>query len=105
MTRRTPLVLQLVAVLACFSGGASALAATLTYPGGAPCNTTLQACVTGASAGDTIQLATNGVIAEFVTIDKSLTIEAAPGFTPSVQGLFASTTTTDLSLTVQNLAG
>lgn len=80
-------------------------AATLTYPGAAPCNTTLQACVAGASAGDTIQLATNGTIAEFVTIDKSLTIEPAPGFTPSVQGLFAALTVTDISLTVQNLAG
>jgi len=80
-------------------------AATLTYPGAPPCDTTLQLCVTGAIAGDTIQLATNTPIAEFVIADKSLTIEPAPGFAPSVQGLFASATVTDVTFTVQNLAG
>jgi hypothetical protein len=104
MTMTGRVVLSCFAVLAgCLAGPAAA--ATLTYPGAAPCNTTLQACVTGASAGDTIQLATNGLIAEFVTIDRSLTIEPAPGFAPSVQGLFGSVTTTDLSLTVRDLAG
>ena len=78
----------------------------LTYPSGAPpCNTTLQACVNAASSGDTVQLATNSLIAEFVTVPVSLTIEPAAGFTPSVQGLFAAVTTTDLALTVRNLAG
>ena len=80
-------------------------AAVLTYPAAAPCNTTLQACVNAASSGDTVQLATNSLISEFVTIPVSLTIEPAAGFTPSVQGLFAAVTSTDLSLTVQNLAG
>jgi hypothetical protein len=83
----------------------SASAATLTYPGAAPCATTLQACVTGATAGDIIALATNVPIAEFVTVDKTLTIQPAPGFAPSVQGIFAAVTTTNISLTVQNLAG
>jgi hypothetical protein len=89
--------------LAAIATGASA--ATLTYPGAAPCATTLQACVTGASGGDTIALATNVPIAEFVTVDKSLTIQPAPGFAPSVQGIFAGVTTTSISVTVQNLAG
>ena len=99
----SPILAALLGAAASFA--APCRAAVLTYPGAAPCNTTLQACVTGASAGDTIQLATNTLIAEFVTIDKSLVIEPAPGFTPSVQGLFASVTATDLSLTVQNLSG
>ena len=94
-----PLALALAAI------ATSASAATLTYPGAAPCASTLQACVTGASAGDTIELATNVPIAEFVTVDKSLTIQPAPGFAPSVQGIFAAVTTTSISLTVQNLAG
>jgi hypothetical protein len=89
--------------LAAIATGASA--ATLTYPGAAPCATTLQACVTGATAGDIIALATNVPIAEFVTVDKTLTIQPAPGFAPSVQGLFTAVSTTSISLTVQNLAG
>jgi len=84
---------------------ASLHAATLTYPGAAPCNTTLQTCVTGASAGDTIQLAVNAVIAELVTIDKSLTVQPAPGFTPGVQRLFVSASATDVNVTVRNLTG
>jgi hypothetical protein len=84
---------------------ASLPAATLTYPGAAPCNTTLQACVTAASAGDTIQLAVNMLIAEFVTIGKTLTIEPAPGFAPRVQALFVFVSTTDVDFTVQNLSG
>ena len=47
----------------------AAPAATLTYPGAAPCNTTLQACVTGAASGDTIEIAQDALIAEFVDID------------------------------------
>lgn len=67
--------------------------------------TTLQACVTGAATGDTIRLATNTPIAESVTVDKSLTIEPAPGFAPSVDFLYAPVTSTSISFTVQNLAG
>ncbi len=36
-----------------------AWSATLTYPGAAPCNTTLQACITGAASGDVVEIATN----------------------------------------------
>jgi hypothetical protein len=64
----------------------------------------LQACADAAIAGDTIELATNGVIAEFVTTDKTLTFQSAAGFTPTVQGLFAAATTVDVAMTVQNLA-
>lgn len=97
-------VVASLAVLA----AAAVHAATLTYPSGsAPCNTTLQACITGAAAGDTIQIATNGPIAETPTIDKSLTLQPAAGFTPVLNGsLFAfptgaaATTITVESLTI-----
>jgi len=77
----------------------------LTYPGAAPCNTTLQACVTGAVAGDTIDIATNTPIAEFVDIDKSLTIQAAAGFAPQVQFLFAGVTNVSKTVTIRGMAG
>lgn len=56
-------------------------AATLTYPGAAPCNTTLQACITGAASGDTIEIATNDRIDETLTVDKTLTLTSFAGFT------------------------
>ena len=68
----------------------SARADTRTYPGPAPCNTTLQACINGATAGDTIELATNSAIDENLTISKSLTLRGATGFDPVIGG---STTT------------
>lgn len=63
----------------------TASAATLTWPGVAPCNTTLQACIDAAVAGDIVEIATNTPIAESPSIDsKSLTLRAATGFTPSL---------------------
>ncbi|MGK7296247.1 MAG: choice-of-anchor Q domain-containing protein [Candidatus Wenzhouxiangella sp. M2_3B_020] len=59
-------------------------AATLTYPGGAPCDGSLQACLDGAAAGDIVELATNGPIDEDLAIAKSLTVRAADGFAPVV---------------------
>jgi len=79
-------------------------AATLTYPGSAPCNTTLQACITGAAAGDIIQIATNGPIAETPTIDKSLTVEPATGFAPVLNGSLFAFPTGAATITVQGLA-
>jgi hypothetical protein len=58
-----------------------------TWPGTAPCNGTLQACIDAAPAGDTIEIVTNGPIAESPAIGKSLTLRAAVGFSP----LFTST--------------
>ncbi|PYM13804.1 MAG: hypothetical protein DMD81_20020 [Candidatus Rokuibacteriota bacterium] len=86
------------------SANAADAAAPLTFPGAAPCNTTLQACITGASAGDTIQIATNGPIAESPNVPKSLTIQPAAGFVPVVNGsFFLSSTGTPADITVQNL--
>ena len=77
----------------------------LTYPGAAPCNTTLQACVTGAASGDTIEIATNTPIAEFVDIDKSLTIQPAAGFAPQVDGFITGVTTISKDVTIRGMVG
>ena len=64
----------------------SADAATRTWPGPAPCNTTLQACIAGADAGDTVEVASNGPIGESLEIfGKSLILRAAAGFSPVLQ--------------------
>jgi hypothetical protein len=58
-------------------------AVTLTYPS-AGCNVGLQACINAAAPGDTVQVATNAPIGEDLTIDKSLTLRPAPGFSPEL---------------------
>ncbi len=63
-----------------------AWSATLTYPGAAPCNTTLQACITGAASGDVVEIATNTPIDENLAINKSLTLQPAAGFSPTIGG-------------------
>jgi hypothetical protein len=55
-------------------------ASTLTYPGVAPCNTTLQNCINAAAEGDTVEIATNNPINESPSILKSLTLRSAAGF-------------------------
>ena len=65
-------------------GAAPAHAILRTYPGAAPCNTTLQACITGAGANDTISITTNADIDESISITKSLTVEAANGVTVTI---------------------
>ncbi len=61
-------------------------AATRTFPGDAPCDASLQACLDGAAAGDIVELATNAVIDENLDITKSLTLRAAEGFAPVIGG-------------------
>ncbi|MBK6393652.1 MAG: hypothetical protein IPF73_02390 [Betaproteobacteria bacterium] len=63
-----------------------AWSATLTYPGAAPCDTTLQACITGAASGDVVEIATNTPIDENLAINKSLTLQPAAGFSPTIGG-------------------
>ena len=58
---------------------------TWTYPG--TCNTTLQACIDGTTAGDTIQLDANDLSTDFASIHTTITIEAATGFSPTILGL------------------
>jgi len=61
-------------------------AATLTYPGDAPCDASLQACLDGAAAGDIVELATSAPIDETLEITKGLTLRAAEGFVPVIGG-------------------
>jgi hypothetical protein len=81
-----------------------ALAATFTYPGASPCDTTLQACADAIAAGSVIEIAQNTQIAEFVTIDKSLTVRNATGFAPQVEGLLFVATASDVTGQVSGLA-
>lgn len=53
-------------------------ASIVIYPGNAPCNSTLQACIDSADPGDVIQTDANS-IDENISINKSLTLMPAPG--------------------------
>jgi len=65
------------------SFAAPAGAAIRTWPGSSPCNTTLQACLDAADAGDIVEVASDGPIAGPIELfRKSLTLRAAAGFTP-----------------------
>lgn len=79
------LILRTLLIASTLTSGA-AWAATLTFPGAAPCDTTLQACITGAVSSDVIEIATNTPIDENLTINKSLTLRPAAGFTPTIGG-------------------
>jgi hypothetical protein len=63
---------------------AAATARGTTYPGASPCSATLQACVDGTAPGGTIAIATNTPIDEDLTVAKTLTLTASPGFTPTI---------------------
>jgi hypothetical protein len=61
---------------------APAPAANLEWPGPAPCNTTLQACIDAADAGDRIRVGSEGPIDQDLSIVRSLRLEALPGYAP-----------------------
>lgn len=78
--------------------------AILTYPGPAPCNTTLQACINSAANGDIVEIATNSTISESITIDKSLTLKQATGYSPVLSGyLLLGTAATPTNIEVAGL--
>lgn len=55
----------------------------------APCNVgTLQACISGAGAGDVVEIATNAPVGEDLTVDRSLTLRPAAGYAPTIAGNF-----------------
>lgn len=92
-------------LVALFSG--SCMATVRTYPDFvtpfSPCSTTLQACVDGSVAGDVINLATNIPISGTVYIDRSLVLQPAAGFSPSIEGVFAGASTSNVDVTIQRL--
>ena len=61
-----------------------ALAQALLWPGAAPCNATLQACINSASAGATVELASNTPIDESPNFAIPLTLRAASGYAPQL---------------------
>lgn len=62
----------------------AALAAV--WPGVAPCAATLQACIDGVPAGDTVRIATDDPVLEDLSITKSLTLTREVGFEPTISG-------------------
>lgn len=78
----------LIGLLALFAVPATSHAATLIWPVSAGCTTTLQACVDAAFDHDRIEIATDGPIIEGVAMHaRSLTLEAAAGFSPVFRGV------------------
>ncbi len=47
---------------------------TRPYPGAAPCNTTLQACISGSAAGDSVQIAANTYVTDSLTITRAVSL-------------------------------
>ncbi len=91
--------LGVIAVLALFLGlvpWQAAHAATIwIWPGPAPCDTTLQACIDNASSGDEVLIDQSGAIHEQVKIvDKSLTLQPEPGIDPVIDQLIVRTLNT-----------
>ena len=75
---------------------ANHIKAVVIWPGSsAPCNTTLTACAEGISAGEVIEIRTNGPINESFTTGRGLSIIAGAGFKP----VFASGNVIDISAT------
>lgn len=83
-------------------------AAVLEWPGAAPCNGTLQACVDSAASGDTIVVVSEATISGGVEIDsKNLTLRAAPGLRPVLAtgtGISASSTDVENLVAVEGFA-
>ncbi|HET9049146.1 MAG TPA: choice-of-anchor Q domain-containing protein [Chiayiivirga sp.] len=76
-----------IAALVCLLAGlfevSSSEAAIRTWPGAAPCDTTLQACIDGASDGDRIEIATDTPITgSIAVVNPRLTLTAANGHKP-----------------------
>lgn len=67
-------------------GCQAALAAVRTWPGSAPCDGGIQACIDGSVSGDVILLAADVPAGPVVTIEKSLTLRAVPGMAAPVVG-------------------
>jgi RTX calcium-binding nonapeptide repeat (4 copies) len=84
----------------------SARAATTWIWPSASCSSTLTACVAGAASGDTVLVATNNTVVEQVPIkDKSLTLSAQTGFSPTINSLYIqNNVSTPPTVSLSNLA-
>jgi hypothetical protein len=102
-----PLRWYILSILLIFNALGNAYGATFTYPGVAPCNTTLQACIDATLAGDIVEIATNTAINESPNIDHSLTLRPATGSTPALaagnQIIAGGSGATNNSFTIQGI--
>ena len=100
----------LLATLSAFLAGAPAAWAgspILSWPGAAPCNGTLQACIDAAGSNGIIELRTDAVIDESLDIDASLSLRAAAGFRPTLasgRGIVASGGGAELTVRIEGLS-
>ncbi len=53
-----------------------------TWPGAAPCDGSLQACIDATAAGGEVLVATSAAIDETLSVNKAFSLRAAPGFKP-----------------------
>jgi hypothetical protein len=94
------------AALALVLAAASGAAHAQVWPGVAPCNGTLQACVDGVAAGAVIEIASNTPITSGLVLGRSVTLRPAAGFRPvfasSIEGTFLSSAAT--LVTIEDLS-
>src|SRR5512147_3044625 len=62
------------------------LGVTRNYPGAAPCNTSLQACIDGSADGDVINIAANVYITS-VTLNKAVSLVGVSAASTIIQAL------------------
>jgi hypothetical protein len=60
------------------------MASAVVWPGAAPCNATLQACINSASSGSTVEIASDATIDETLSVGMPLTLRAASGYAPKL---------------------
>lgn len=112
---KAPTAMCRLVLLALVFHATGSAASTERWPGPAPCNATLQACIDAATAGDIVEVAYYPPIDESLTISKSLTLRGLSGagiaavpFTPTIAAdrglLVQSPTTGGIDVTVENLA-
>ena len=91
-------LLRMLVVFPCLLAALPAAAVQRTWPGSAPCNGSLQACIDAAVNGDYINIATADPIDENLNLfERSLNLQAAPGFEPSLApGRWISATTSSV---------
>ena len=91
---------SIVALLAALAGAAQAGSPPVNWPGTAPCNTTLQACIDAVPNGSIVHIVTNTAIDENLNLyNRSLTVAAGPGFKPRLAS------TRWISVTTASIAG
>lgn len=84
ISRRNLLALTGAAIGFAAAGIQPASATLRSWPGAAPCNGTLNACITAAANDDVIEIVTNGPIDEAVAVNKPLSLVAGAGYRPEL---------------------